>query len=161
VQIAKAFDAEVTGVCSTRNIELVHSIGADDVIDYTKRDFTLESNRYDVVFDAVGNHSLTAFRRVLRPKGTFLAPGAGSGKLLGPAKQQLKTTLLSPFVPQTMKAVNDKPNQDLDELRDLIEAEKVVPVVDRVFSLDQAPAALRYLEGGRARGKVVVGVSPS
>ena len=161
VQIAAAFGAEVTGVCSTRNVELVRSIGASEVIDYSREDFTQGPNRYDVVFDAVGNHSLTACRRVLLPEGTLLAPGGGGGNILGPLKQQLKMTLLSPLVSANLKPVNDKPNQDLDVLRDLIEADEIVPVIDRVFSLDEAPAALRYLEEGHARGKVVVEVSQS
>ena len=161
VQIAKAFGAEVTGVCSSRNAELVRSIGADDVIDYTQDDFTRGRQRYDLILDCVGNHSLSACRRVLAPKGTYGTPGGGKGRWLGPASQQLKVSLLSPFVGQNLVPVNDKPNELLDDLRELIEAGKLTPVIDKVCVLSEAAEAMRLLESGRTRGKVVITVAPS
>ena len=156
VQIAKAFGAEVTGVCSTRNVDLVRSIGADHVIDYTQEDFTRGEKRYDMILDAVGNHPLSACRHVLTSRGTYGAPGGGHGKWLGPAAQQLKSALLSPFVSQKMVPVNDKPNEYLDDLRELIEAGKVTPVIDKTYPLSDAAEAMRHLESGHARGKVVI-----
>lgn len=161
VQIAKSFGAEVTGVCSTRNVELVRSIGADLVIDYTQEDFTHSAQRYDVLLDAVGNRSLSELRRVVLPKGTLVLVGgvAKRGRWLGPAAQLLKGILLSPFVSQRIAAVTGKPNkEDLQVLRELIEAGQVTPVIDRTYPLDEAPEAIRYLEGGHARGKVVIAV---
>jgi NADPH:quinone reductase-like Zn-dependent oxidoreductase len=156
VQIAKHFDAEVTGVCSTRNVGLVRSIGADHVVDYTEVDFTRGGQRYDLVLDAVGNHSLSELRRVMTPKGTYGAFGGGSGRWLGPASQQLKALAMSPFVGQKLVPVNDKPNQNLDFLSELLEAGEISPVIDRTYPLSGVPEAMRYLEEGHARGKVVI-----
>ncbi len=158
VQIAKAFGAEVTGVCSKRNLDLVRSIGADHVIDYTQEDFTQGDKRYDMILDTVGNHPISACRSVLTPRGTYGATGGGGGRWLGPAAQQLKSALLSPFVSQKMVPVNDKPNTELGCLKELIEAGKVTPVIDRTYALSETPEAMRHLEGGHARGKVVISI---
>ncbi len=161
VQIAKALGAaEVTGVCSTRNLELVRSIGADHAIDYTMEDFTQSDRRYDMVVDTVGNHSLREFRRTLNRDGTFVIVGGGGGKWLGPMAQVLRGKLLSPLVShQRIVTASGKPNgKDLEFLTGLIEAGRVMPVIDRTYSLSEAPDAIRYLELGHARGKVVVTV---
>ena len=160
VQIAKAFDAEVTGVCGTRNVELVRSLGADAAIDYTKEDFTRERRRYDVIFDAVGNRSLAACRRALTPTGALVLVGTVShGRFIGPMIRPLRGALLARFGRQRMGfflAVNSK--DDLLVLKDLIEAGKVTPVIDCAYPLSEAPEAIRYLEAGHARGKVVITV---
>ena len=156
VQIAKSFGAEVTGVCSTRNVELVRSIGADHVIDYTQADFTEGAERYDLILDTVGNHSIRACRRVLTRKGTYGTAGGGRGRWFGPMAQQLKAAATSPFVSQNLVPVNDAPNQDLTFLTELIESGKVTPVIDRVYSLREVPDAMVYLERGHARGKIVI-----
>jgi NADPH:quinone reductase-like Zn-dependent oxidoreductase len=158
VQIAKSFAAEVTAVCTLANADMVRSIGADHVIDYTREDFTRGEQRYDVILDTVGNRSLSECRRVLAPKGVFGATGGGAGHWLGPAMQQLKAVSLSPFVSQELVAVNDKPNQDLEFLNELIGAGHVTPVIDRSYPLAEAAEAMRYLEEGHARGKVVITV---
>jgi NADPH:quinone reductase-like Zn-dependent oxidoreductase len=159
VQIAKHFGAEVTGVCSTKNVDLVRSIGADHVVDYTQDDFTAGDQRYDLILDAVGNHSISEYRRVMKPKGTYGAFGGGSGHWLGPASQQLKAVALSPFVSQKLVPVNDKPNQSLVFLSELLEAGEVTPVIDRTYPLSEAPDAMCYLEEGHARGKIVITVA--
>ena len=160
VQLAKALGAaEVTGVCSTRNVELVRSLGADHVVDYGKEDFTRSGQRYDLLLDTVGNHSIRAFRRALARKGTFVLAGGGGGRWLGPVPQILKGKLLSPFVSQRIVTFVCKPNrEDLEFLKELIEAGKVTPVIDRTYPFAEAPEAIRYLEEGHARGKVVVTV---
>ena len=158
VQIAASLGAEVTGVCSTRNLEMVRSIGAAHVIDYTQEDFSRGTARYDVIFDMVGNHSLSACRRVLTSEGFYGTPGGGHGHWFGPATQQLKCTLISPFVSQKLAPVNDKPNKDLDVLSELIESGKITPTIDRVYPLSETADAMRYLETGRVRGKVVISV---
>ena len=162
VQIAKAFGAEVTGVCSTRNVEMVRSLGADHVIDYTKEDFTKGAQRYDMLFDLVGNHSFSDRRRVLQPKGICVLAGiGGSGsndgqmgpRLLG----MLRALIGSPFVSQKFVfyiAQLNKP--DLQVLRELMESGKITPVIDRQYKMSQAREALSYLEQGHARGKVVL-----
>ena len=157
VQIAKVFGAEVTGVCSTRNVELVRSIGADHVIDYTLDDFATGGRRYDVVFDAVGKRSLSDCRRVLSPKGTLVLVGAADGRWVGPMLPPLKALLLSRFVRQKLIFFISKRSQaDLLFLKDLIEAGKVTPVIDRSYPFSDVPDAIRYLEEGHARGKVVI-----
>jgi NADPH:quinone reductase-like Zn-dependent oxidoreductase len=156
VQLAKASGAEVTGVCGPRNVDMVRSIGADHVIDNTEQDFTEVQERYDLVLDTVGNHSISECRRVLAPSGTYGAFGAGGGKWFGPMVQQIKAAAMSPFVSQRMVPVNDRPNEDLGLPTELIEAGKVTPVIDRTYELSQTPAAVRYLETGHVRGKVVV-----
>jgi NADPH:quinone reductase-like Zn-dependent oxidoreductase len=159
VQIAKAFGAEVTGVCRPSKVDLVRSLGADHVIDYTKEDFTRSPERYDLLVDTVGNHSIRDFRRVLTHKGTFAIVGGGGGRLLGPAGQILKGMLISPFVSQRLAPVAGKPNgDDMDCLTELIEAGKITPIVDRVFALAEAAEAIRYLETGRVGGKVVIAI---
>ena len=159
VQLAKAFGAEVAGVCSTRNMNMVRSLGADHVIDYTQEDFTQGERRYDFILDTVGNHSMSECRSVLTPKGTYGAPGAGGGRWLGAATQQLKAALLSPFVSQKLVPVNDKPNQDLRFLKELIEAGQVTPVIDTTYPLSQTPDAMAHVEEGHARGKIVIAVA--
>lgn len=152
VQIAKAFGAEVTGVCSARNVEMVRSLGADHVIDYSREDFTQGSRRYDLILDNVASHSFTDLRRVLTPQGVIV-PNSGHGGM----SYVLKAFALSPFTRQVagmfMSAPNDK---DLTVLKDLIEAGKVEPVIDRTYPLSQTPDAFRYLEESHARGKVVI-----
>ena len=157
VQIAKAFGADVTGVCSTRNVDLVRSLGADQVIDYTKEDFTKSTQRYDLILDNVGNHSLSELRRVITPKGTYVMVGGPSGRWIDPLPRAFKAIVLSPFVSQDMGmflAVLNK--KDLTVLRDLMEAGKVKPVIDRRYKLSEVREAIGYLETGRARGKVVI-----
>ena len=161
VQLAKALGAgEVTGVCSGRNLELVRSIGADHAIDYTNEDFTRSPRRYGMVVDAVGNHPLAKLRHVLDCDGTFVLVGGlkGGGKLLGPMAQVLQVKLLARFAsPQRLVTVTAKPSgDDLEFLKGLIETGKVTPVIDRVYPLDDAADAMRYLEQGHVRGKVVV-----
>jgi len=157
VQIAKAFGADVTGVCSTRNVDLVRSLGADQVIDYTKEDFTKSTQRYDLILDNVGNHSLSDLRRVVTPKGTYVMVGGPSGRWIDPLPRAFKAIVLAPFVSQDMGmflAVLNK--KDLTVLRDLMEAGKVKPVIDRRYKLSEVREAIGYLETGRARGKVVI-----
>ena len=159
VQIAKSYGAHVTGVCSTRKVDLVRSIGADHVIDYTREDFANGAQRFDLVLDTVGNRSLSEFRRALVPKGTLVVTGGGGGRWLGPATQVFKTIALSPFVSQRLVAVLGTPNsEDLDVLKGLIEGGHVTPVIDRTYALSDVPDAIQYLEGRHARGKVVVTV---
>ncbi|MDQ2825080.1 MAG: NAD(P)-dependent alcohol dehydrogenase [Verrucomicrobiota bacterium] len=160
VQIAKSFTADVTGVCSTRNVDLVRSLGADNVIDYTKEDFTKSDKRYDVILDNVANHSLSEFRRVLNPKGKYVMIGGGGANqqgLFGVMFRPLKAMLLSKFVDQEMGMMMAEPNgKDLTILGDLIQSGKVKPVIDRRYKLSEVPDAIRYLEEGHARGKVVI-----
>src|SRR5438552_17409392 len=160
VQIAKTLGADVTGVCSTRNVDLVRSLGADHVIDYTKEDFTKNAQRYDVILDNVANHSLLECRRVLKPKGIYVLIGGGRPNeqgLIGPLAKPIKAMLLSPFVSQKMGMMMADTNQkDLNVLGDLMQSGKVKPVIDRSYKLSEVPEAIRYLEQGHARGKVVI-----
>ncbi len=158
VQIAKALGAEVTGVCSTRNIELVRSIGADHVIDYTKQNFTEGEQRYDLVLDNVGNHSLLDVRRVVHPRGAIVIVGGQSDEpFLGPMTQFIEGMMLSPFVSQEIVRFFAQLNQaDLEVLAGLARAGKLTSVIDRRYSMDEAAEAIAYLERGRARGKVIV-----
>jgi len=158
VQIAKSFGAEVTGVCSTSNVEMVRSIGADQVIDYTKEDFTKSGRCYDIILDAVGNHSLSACRRVLNPKGIMIMAGAMAGRwMIGAMTRGIRASIVSRFVSQKIVGILAKPNkEDLTVLRDLMATGKVTPVIDRRYSLSEVPEAIRYLEAGHARGKVVI-----
>jgi len=162
VQIAKAFGADVTGVCSTRNVAMVRALGADHVIDYTKEDFTQGAQRYDLILDNVGNHSLLAFRRVMSPKGTYVLIGGGGpndGRWIGPMAGPIKALLLSPFVSQEFGMLLASVNRaDLVVLSELMATKKVIPVIDRAYALSEVPAAIRYLEEGHARGKVVITV---
>ena len=160
VQIAKALGAEVTGVCSTRNIELVRSLGADAVIDYTQSDYTMGDAKYDVILDNVGNHGILANRRALEPNGKYVLIGGGgpeNGKWIGPMIGPVKAMLVSPFVSQDMgMMLAELSSGDLAVLSDLMQSGKVTPVIDRRYSLAEVPEAIRYLETGRARGKVVI-----
>jgi NADPH:quinone reductase-like Zn-dependent oxidoreductase len=158
VQIAKSFAADVSGVTSTRNLELVRSIGADHVIDYTASDFTRSSNRYDLILDCVGNHSPSALRRVLAPGGICVgAGGATDVWLIGPIARTAQTTALSSLSDRKLVGILAKSNpQDLAILRDLLQSGKVTPVIDRRYPLHETPAAIRYLEAGHAHGKVVI-----
>ena len=154
VQIAKSFGAEVTGVCSTKNVDMVRSIGADHVIDYTKKDFTKSGRRYDIILDNVANRSFTDLRRALTPHGIII-PNSGHGGM----GYVFKAFLLSPFMRQQGGMFVSKPNnKDLDILKELIESGKVTPVIDRTYSLSDTPEAFRYLEDCHARGKVVITV---
>jgi len=162
VQIAKSIGAEVTGVCRTRNVELLRSIGADHVIDYTVEDFARNGRRYDVVLDLVGNRSLTDFRRALTPTGTLVLSGGGvsrGGSMFGPMGLMLRGQLMSRFVRHRVLMLPAKPSKEnLAALRELAESGKVVPVIDRTFPLSEAPEAIRYLEVEHARAKVVITV---
>ena len=157
VQIAKAFGADVTGVCSTRNVELVRSIGADHVIDYTAGDFTRGPNRYDLILDLVGNHSVSACRHALVPHGTLLLSHGGRSTWFGPFGQILRALVMSRFVSQKLFAFTAHvTTEDLLALKELAEDGKVMPVIDRTCPLSEGSDAIRYLEGGHARGKVVI-----
>jgi NADPH:quinone reductase-like Zn-dependent oxidoreductase len=162
VQIAKLFGADVTGVCSTRNVDMVRSLGADHVIDYTKEDFTKAEQRYDVILDNVINRSLLECRRVLTPKGKYVMIGGGGPNeqgVIGPLANPIKAMLLSPFVSQEMGMMMADTNQkDLTVLADLMQSGKVKPVIDRTYKLSEVPEAIRYLEQGHARGKVIITV---
>jgi NADPH:quinone reductase-like Zn-dependent oxidoreductase len=161
VQIAKAFGAHVvTGVCSTTKVEMVRSIGADHVIDYTREDFAEGDRRYDLILDIGGNSSLARLRRALAPRGTLvIVGGEGGGRWLGGTDRQISALVLSPFVSQKLGTfVNKENHEDLLVLKELIESGKVTPVIDRTYPLSQVPEAIRYLEEGHARGKVVISV---
>jgi NADPH:quinone reductase-like Zn-dependent oxidoreductase len=161
VQIAKSMGADVTGVCSTRNLDMVRSLGADHVIDYTKEDFTKGAQRYDVILDNVANHSLSECRRVLNPDGKYVLIGGGGvneSRWLGPGlTHAFKAMFLSKFVSQKMGMMLAELNQkDLTFLADLMESGKVTPVIDKRYKLSELPQAIEYLEQGHARGKVVI-----
>jgi len=159
VQIAKSFGAEVTGVCSTAKVDLVRSVGADQVLDYTRDDITSGGRRYDVILDLGGTRTLTQLRRVLTPHGTLvLVGGEGGGRWIGGALvRSLRAVVLSPFVKQNLRMIFATANaKDLQHLRQLIEDGKLVPVIDRTYRLDQAPEAFRHLISNEARGKVIV-----
>ncbi len=161
VQIAKSFGAVVTGVCSSRNLEMVRSIGADQVVDYTREDFTRSGRRYDLFLDCIGNHSLSACRGVLKPKGIYLMVGAPSGRWIRPLPRLFALLALSRFVSQTLTMVGAKlKKEDLVVLRDLMATGKVSPVIDKCYSLREVPEAIRYLEEGHARGKVAITLEP-
>jgi NADPH:quinone reductase-like Zn-dependent oxidoreductase len=161
VQIAKAFGAHVTGVCSTKNVDMVRSIGADRVIDYTRENFTTAGERYDLVLDCVGNHSLSACRRVLTSTGIYVAVGGPTGRwMIGFIARVLAGMALSRFGRQKFALAQTKTNKaDLHTLAELIEGRKVGPVIDRRYTLVEVPEAIRYLEGGHARGKVVITIA--
>ena len=156
VQIAKSFGAEVTAVCSTSNVDAARSMGADHVIDYTKEDFTQNGQHYDLIVAANGNRSISEYKRALRPNGTYVVTG-------GSKKQTYQAMLLGPWISMTgtkkMGNLMAKPNtKDLGFVKELLEAGKVIPVIDRCYPLSETAEALRYLEAGRARGKVVITV---
>jgi NADPH:quinone reductase-like Zn-dependent oxidoreductase len=160
VQLAKAFGAEVTGVASSTKLDLVRSLGADHVIDYAQEDFADSSRRYDVIIDIGGNSTLTRLRQALTPRGTLVITGGETdGRWLGGSDRQLRAKLLSSFVGQRLTTfVNKENHRDMLELVALVEAGKVTPAIDRTFPLAEAPKAVRYVEEGHARGKVVVTV---
>src|SRR5213592_1810342 len=162
VQIAKSFGADVTGVCSTRNVDLVRSLGADHIIDYTKEDFTKGEQHYDVILDNVPNHSLSECRQILNPNGKYVMIGGGGpndNRWIGPFGRVIHTLILSPFINQKMGMMMADANQnDLTILGDMMQSGKLKPVIDRTYKLDQVPDAIRYLEEGHARGKVVINV---
>jgi NADPH:quinone reductase-like Zn-dependent oxidoreductase len=160
VQIAKAFGAEVTGVCSTQNAETAASIGADHVIDYTREDFTRARGQYDLLVDIAGNRTLAESRRVLVPKGVLVGVGGpNKGGWAGPLGRSVRMVLLSPAVSQRVVFfLARQTKKDLAVLRELLDTGKITPVIDRAYPLSDAPAAIRYLEQGHARGKVVVTV---
>ncbi len=163
VQIAKSLGADVSGVCSTRNLDLVRSLGADHVIDYTKEDFTKGDQRYDVILDNVGTQPLSGFRHVLTAKGICVMIGGGGpndGGLIGPLGRPVKALLISPFISQKMGMMMAKQSKDdLKILADLMQSGKVTPVIDKTYPLSQIADAIRYLEQGHARGKVIVTVA--
>jgi len=157
VQIARSFGAEVTGVCSTRNLEMVRSIGADHVIDYTVENYTESGIEYDLIIDMVGNHSLLANRRALTPDGIFVIVGGPKGDWIAPLMNPIKALVLSPFVGQEFGMMLAKMSQDdLSILGDLMQDGKVTPVIDRSYRLSEVADAIRYSEEGHARGKIIV-----
>ncbi|MGZ0174512.1 MAG: NAD(P)-dependent alcohol dehydrogenase [Planctomycetales bacterium] len=159
VQIAKSYGAEVTGVCGTTNVDLVGSIGADHVIDYAQQDFTQDGQRYDFIFDNVENRSLSDCRRALKPNGTLILNSGTGAKGVSLLIRLIKPLILSPFVHQNLRRYFSVPNHDdLVVLKKLIESGKVTPVIDRRYSLREVPDAIRYLEAGHTRGKVVVSI---
>jgi NADPH:quinone reductase-like Zn-dependent oxidoreductase len=161
VQIAKSFGADVTGVCSTRNVEMVRSIGADRVIDYTREGFTKEGERYDIFVDCVGNHSLLACRRVLTPKGIYVPVGGEGGRwMIGALARAITALVWSWFVSQKLVPffLAKSSKEDLAILCELMKVGKVTPVIDRRYRLSEVAEAIRYLEEGHARGKVVISV---
>jgi NADPH:quinone reductase-like Zn-dependent oxidoreductase len=157
VQIAKSFGANVTGVCSTKNLDMVQSIGADRVIDYTKEDFSQSAERYDVMLDLVGNRSLSDCRRALTPRGTYVLVGVKDmGRWLGLGRQ-FKALSLSPFVGQRVRVfVVTHNKEDLAVLKELVEAERIAPVINRRFALSAVPDALHYQGKGHPQGKIVI-----
>jgi NADPH:quinone reductase-like Zn-dependent oxidoreductase len=163
VQIAKTYGADVTGVCSTRNVEMVKSIGADHVIDYTKEDFTQGSVRYDLIIDNVGNHTLSEYRHVLTPNGGLVMVGGPSdNSWFGPLTTSAKAYFVARFVSQKlMFMLADANHDDLDVLRDLMQAGKLTPVIDRRYKLAETAQAIGYLEQGHAKGKVIIAVDQS
>src|SRR5215211_7854492 len=160
VQIAKAFGAQVTGVCSTAKVEMVRSIGADQVIDYRREDFAEGDQRYDLILDIGGNSSLARLRHALASRGTLvIVGGEGGGRWLGGTDRQLRAMMLSPFVGQKLGTfVNKENHEDLLVLKELTESGKITPVIDRTYPLSEVPEAMRHLEAGHAQGKVVITV---
>jgi NADPH:quinone reductase-like Zn-dependent oxidoreductase len=160
VQLAKAFGAHVTGVCSTAKTDLVRSIGADDVVDYTRDDFADAGRRHDLILDTAGLRSLSHLRRALTPRGTLvIVGGEGEGRWLGGTDRVLRALVLAPFIRQRLCGLfSTQRQEDLRLLAELIEAGKVTPIIDRTYALDEVPEAVRHLAEGRARGKVVVTV---
>jgi NADPH:quinone reductase-like Zn-dependent oxidoreductase len=158
VQIAKAFGAEVTGVCSTTKMDLVRSLGADHVIDYTSEDLTQSEQRYDLILDMGGNRSLSQLRRVLRPGGTLVSVGSEQGNRWVGGRGWIQAMLLSRFV-RSLRPLASAPNQaDLQFLKEFAETNKVTPVIDKTYPLSKVPDAIGYLHAGHARGKVVITV---
>jgi NADPH:quinone reductase-like Zn-dependent oxidoreductase len=160
VQLAKAFGAEVTGVCSTTKVDLVRSLGADHVLDYTRDDFAAGERRYDVILDIGGNAPLSRLRRALTRRGTLVITGGETdGRWLGGSDRQVRALLLSPFVGQKLGTFVCRENhEDMLVLAELVEAGKVTPAIDRTYPLSDVPKAIRYVEEGHARGKVVIAI---
>jgi NADPH:quinone reductase-like Zn-dependent oxidoreductase len=160
VQIAKSYGADVIGVCSTRNVDMVRSIGANRAIDYTQEDFTKSGQRFDLILDTVGNHSLLACRRVLNPKGIYIMAGGPTGRwMIGLLARLAAALVLSRFMSQKLVMVAAKSSkEDLTIMRELMESRKVTPVTDKRYSLSEVPEAIRYLEEGHARGKIAITV---
>jgi NADPH:quinone reductase-like Zn-dependent oxidoreductase len=157
VQIARSMGAEVTSVCSTRNLEMVRSLGADHVIDYTQENFTEGEQRYDVIIDNVGNHPVSALTNVLVPEGILVMVGAPRGDWIGPLIKPIKAMILSPFVDEELRLfLADLRQEDLAFLADLMASGKVTPVIDRHYPLNEVADAIAYSEEGHARGKIVV-----
>src|SRR5438128_12537940 len=158
VQIAKSFGADVTAVCSPRNVDMVRSIGADRVIDYTREDFTKTGQRYDLIFDVAGNHSLSACKRALKPKGTLVLAGQ-TGRREHSIFPLLKVPLLAPFVRYRLRSfIAKRKKEDLNTLKEYLETGKITPVIDRTYPLSKVPEAMRYIGTLHARGKVVITV---
>jgi NADPH:quinone reductase-like Zn-dependent oxidoreductase len=159
VQLAKAFGAEVTGVCSTKSVEMVRSLGADHVIDYTQEDFTRTGQHYDLILEMAGNRSLADLRRALTPKGTLVLVGGSGGRWFMGTGRTLRAVLVSPFVGQRLRSFFSKPKRaDLVVLKELIEAGKVTPVIDRTFPLTEAAEGIRYVGERSTQGKTVITV---
>jgi len=157
VQIAKSFGAEVTAVCSTKNLDMVRKLGADHVIDYTREDFTEGDQHYDLIVDTVGTHSLMAYVHVLKPEGNYVMVGGPDGKWIGPMATPIYALMLSPFVKQKLGMMLAELKQsDLQFLAELMQSGKLIPAIDRTYALDEVPEAIAYLEKGHARGKVVI-----
>jgi NADPH:quinone reductase-like Zn-dependent oxidoreductase len=161
VQIAKYFGADVTGVCSARNVNMVRSLGADRVIDYTQEDFTKSSQRYDLFFDCVGNHPLLACSRILTPGGKLIVVGAPHGGWLRPLDRLLKALVLSFFTSRIVAFIAKASKEDLAVIQALMEAGNLAPVIDKCCGLLEVPGAIRYLEEGHARGKVIIALQES
>ena len=158
VQIAKSFGAEVTGVCSTTKVDMVRSLGADHVIDYTQEDFTQSGHQYDLILVMGGNHSLSELKQVLRPGGTLVPVGTEGGSRLVGGKAWIRAMLLSKLV-RHLRPLASQPNQaDLQFVTELIAAGKIRPLIDKTFPLREVPEAIRYLTAGHARGKIVITV---
>jgi NADPH:quinone reductase-like Zn-dependent oxidoreductase len=159
VQIAKAFGAEVTGVCSTKTVDMVRSLGADHVIDYTQQDFTRTGQRYDLILEMAGNRSLADLRRALTPKGTLVLVGGSGGRWFMGTGRTLRAVLMSPLVGQRLRSFFSKPKgADLVVLQELLEAGKITPVIDRTFPLSETPEAIRYVGERSTQGKTVITV---
>ena len=157
VQIAKHFGADVTGVCSTRNVELVRSLGADRVVDYTQEDFAKGPERYDIILDNVGNRSISDLRGVMQPNGRLVIVGGPKGDWIGPLMGVIKAAIVQPFVDQQLGFFIAQLNHDdMQFLGELMQTGKMTPVIDRRYALGEAAKAMEYLEAGRARGKVIV-----
>jgi NADPH:quinone reductase-like Zn-dependent oxidoreductase len=161
VQIAIALGAEVTAVCSTRNVDLVRSLGAHRVVDYTRENFTRSEQRYDLLLDCIGNHSVSACRRVLNPTGAYVLVGAPSGRWIAPFDRVIRMLILSRFISQKLVFFIAQVNHpDLTLIAGLMEKGAITPVIDRSCPLREIPEAIRYLEQGHARGKIVISVDP-
>lgn len=159
VQIARSWGAEVHGVCSSRNVEMVLSIGAERVFDYTQEDYTESGEQFDLIVDMVGNHSPSTNRRALTDDGTLVLVGGGKGDWIGPLLRPLQAMVLSPFVDHEIVTLfASMSGEDLATLAGLLETGEIAPVIDRRFTLDEVPDAIRYSETGRARGKIIVNV---